>query len=194
MHAPVLVTPADANDPIITTAEAKLHCHIDGAEEDALVAALVAAATKHLDGYAGILGRALVTQTWRQNFDDFSTCFRLPLQAATISSITSQNTAGQIATITATNYALQEDALGSFVRFKDDYSFPSDLYQTKAIAVNFTAGYGAAAEVPEPIKQAMLLLIGHWYANREAVNVGNIVTPLPFAVDALLELYRRVGI
>ena len=39
---------------------------------------------------------------------------------------------------------------------------------------------------------AILLLIGHFYANREAVNVGNIVTQMPLAVDALMQPYRRV--
>lgn len=38
---------------------------------------------------------------------------------------------------------------------------------------------------------AMLLLIGHWYANREAVNVGNITSELPLGVDALLMQHRR---
>ena len=37
----------------------------------------------------------------------------------------------------------------------------------------------------------MHLLIGHWYANREAVNVGNIVSELPFAVETLLDLFPR---
>ena len=38
---------------------------------------------------------------------------------------------------------------------------------------------------------AMLLLIGHWYANREAVNVGNITSELPLGVEALLFRHRR---
>lgn len=38
---------------------------------------------------------------------------------------------------------------------------------------------------------AMLLLIGNWYANREAVNVGNITSELPLGVEALLIRHRR---
>ena len=38
---------------------------------------------------------------------------------------------------------------------------------------------------------AMLLLIGHWYANREAVNVGIITSELPLGVEALLMQHRR---
>lgn len=46
----------------------------------------------------------------------------------------------------------------------------------------------------DDVKAAMLLLIGHWYANREAVNIGNITTEVPFAVEALLQPYRIYGL
>lgn len=40
------------------------------------------------------------------------------------------------------------------------------------------------------LEQAQLLLIGHWYENREAVVVGSSVAELPFAVEALAGPYR----
>jgi len=43
------------------------------------------------------------------------------------------------------------------------------------------------------ITAAMLLLIGHWYANREAVSVGGPVET-PLAVDSLLQPYRIYGL
>ncbi|VYT92884.1 phage gp6-like head-tail connector protein [Metakosakonia massiliensis] len=46
----------------------------------------------------------------------------------------------------------------------------------------------------EDVKAAMLLLIGHWYANRESVVVGQTVAEVPFAVEALLQPYRIYGV
>ncbi|GJK86863.1 MULTISPECIES: head-tail connector protein [Citrobacter] len=46
----------------------------------------------------------------------------------------------------------------------------------------------------EDVKAAILLLVGHWYANREAVNIGNITTEIPFTVEALLQPYRIYGL
>ncbi|MBZ3803275.1 head-tail connector protein [Leclercia adecarboxylata] len=46
----------------------------------------------------------------------------------------------------------------------------------------------------EDIEMAMLLLIGHWYANREAVNVGNVTSALAFSTEALLQPYRIYGV
>ncbi|ELY3545838.1 phage gp6-like head-tail connector protein [Cronobacter turicensis] len=44
------------------------------------------------------------------------------------------------------------------------------------------------------IEMAMLMLIGHWYSNREAVNVDNVTSALAFSTEALLQPYRVYGI
>lgn len=56
-------------------------------------------------------------------------------------------------------------------------------------AIDITsAGNGAhfLGEIPARARQAMLLLIGHWYEHREEVNVGNIVTEMPDGAKSLL--------
>lgn len=49
--------------------------------------------------------------------------------------------------------------------------------------------------LPEDLKRAALLLVGHLYENREAVVIGTIATELPVAVEYLVQPYRilRVG-
>lgn len=46
----------------------------------------------------------------------------------------------------------------------------------------------------DDVRTAMLLLVGHWYANREAVVSGNTPAELPLAVEALLQPYRIYGV
>ena len=41
------------------------------------------------------------------------------------------------------------------------------------------------------VEQAILLLVGHWYANREAVVVGAAPAVVPLAVDRLLWYRKR---
>lgn len=41
------------------------------------------------------------------------------------------------------------------------------------------------------VEQAILLLVGHWYANREAVVTGTISTAVPLAVERLLWYRKR---
>lgn len=41
------------------------------------------------------------------------------------------------------------------------------------------------------VEQAILLLVGHWYANREEVVVGVSATQVPMGVQALLWTRKR---
>ena len=45
----------------------------------------------------------------------------------------------------------------------------------------------------EVLGQAIRLVVGHWYRNREGVNVGNISSELPQGVKWLLDPLRRVA-
>lgn len=202
MHAPILVTPAEMLP--VSLAEARAHLRLDAVDDDAVVTALIAAATAHLDGWTGVLGRCLVEQVWRQDFDAFARCLPLPLgPVIEASTVTWRNSAGQIATVAISNYSLRTDAGGrSVVRFKDSYALPTDLHEVAAISVTYRAGYETTpgdgesdpvSSVPAPIKAAILLLVGNWFENRESVTAGSM-SELPMAVNALLYPYRRVGL
>lgn len=47
-----------------------------------------------------------------------------------------------------------------------------------------------ALVLDDDITTAMLLVIGHWYANRESVVVGTITSELPMAVNAIIAPYQ----
>ena len=48
-----------------------------------------------------------------------------------------------------------------------------------------------ALVLDDDITTAMLLMIGHWFENRESVVVGTTTSELPMAVDALICPYRH---
>ncbi len=189
---PQLVT---APEPLLTVDQAKNHCRVDTDTEDTLFIGLIAAATAHLDGHSGILGRALVTQSWRQDFAWFCRGgLRLPLAPASeVTHVKYRDLNDVEQTLSPSTYGLYADALSPIVVLRSGQAWPSTYDRPDAVSVTFVAGYGAAAAVPAPIRQAVLLLIGHWHANRETVNVGNITSALAFAVDALVAQYRRTG-
>jgi len=195
MHKPVQVS-APANMPV-TLPEAKKQCRIDDDvnDEDDLIEMFVASATGLLDGYSGILGRCLIEQEWRQDFDRFCRQMRLPLWPSDIVSITWRDTAGQLSTVGSANYRLLTDALGGYVQFKSDYAFPSNLNASAAVSITFKAGYGPnPSDVPAPIRQAIRMTVAHWNANREGVNVGNITTELPLGVEFSLNPFKTARI
>lgn len=174
--------------------EAKAHLNIDHDDDDTLITSLVGAAVAHLDGYAGVLGRCLVTQQWRQDYQDWEWRHRLPFPDVSSVVVKYQDADNAEQTVDGALYEIIEDARGAMVVFRDVFTKPG-LYDDRVapVSITLTAGFGDAEDVPQALKQAILLLIGHWYENREAVTVGAFAE-LPMAVKALIAPYRRVSV
>lgn len=195
MHRPVLVTAAAV--PVVTWDEANTHLRLDGdTSQQTYVETLVAAATAHLAGYSGVLGRCLVNETWRQDFSDWPASGVLRLPFTDVSSVTVKYYDADNAeqTVSSSLYETLEDARGSYIRFLDGFTSPT-VYDDRSdgVQVTLVAGFGAAAaNVPAALRAAVLLLTAHWYENREAV--GESQTELPLGVASLIAPYRRVGV
>lgn len=185
-------------DPV-SLAEVKAHCRVSIADDDGLLAGYLLAARQIIETD---LRRPLITQTWDYFIDDDWPCEKVagrwqrritlplpPLQSVT--SVTYVDSSGAAQTLATDQYRVSTKRHEGVIEPAYGVSWPSVREQVDAITVRFVCGYGSnPSDVPEPIRQAMLLLVGHWYENREAVNVGNIVTPLPFAVDSLIFPFR----
>lgn len=197
VHAqrPALVSAAAVTP--VTLAEAKAHLRVDHNDEDTVITGLIAAATSYLDGWQGVLGQCLITQSWRQDFNDFPmTILRLPMSPVqSITSIVYRQDNGTETTMDAAKYRISTDAQGAFLELTVDEVWPVAGDRVDAVSVTAVYGYGdAETDVPQSIRHAILLLIGNWYENREAAVIGVQVAQLPMAVNALLMPHRRVGV
>lgn len=178
--------------PLISLAEAKAQLRLDGADDDQLVEGYIAAATAWIDGPDGWLGRALISQTLELRAGGFPVCgdgeIDLPYPpVASVTSVTYSDSDGADQVLAADKYRLA----GRFLSPAFGTSWPSTRAQRDALRIQYVAGYGVEPDkVPAPIRQAILLLIGHWYGTRETVNIGNITSELPFTTSALLAPYR----
>jgi uncharacterized phiE125 gp8 family phage protein len=184
---------APAVEPV-SLAEAKLHCKIDGSEEDASMNIWITTARETVEGIAR---RALISQTWDMFLDEFPEGDELkipfpPLQSTGLT-VQYTNQDNVIATFNSVNYAVDIYSEPGRIKLVYGSAWPGDtLYALNGVHVRFTAGFGAAAAVPLKYKQAILLLVGHWYANREQV-AGNVnLSEIPFGVNALLWLDRNL--
>ena len=184
-----IITPP-ASEPVLL-ADAVLHCRIDGTDEIALGTALSVAAREYCEKYSG---RAYITQTIRASFDGWP---RFPINLprpplASVSSVKYYGEDNTEYTLDAANYYVDTDAEPGRIALAAGISLPATtLRDINAVQVTYTAGYGAAAAaVPQRVKQAMLLLIGYWYQNREAAAIGKVSSEISFAVQSLLGLDR----
>lgn len=197
MLDPVRVTPP-AEMPV-SAEEAKAHLRVTHSGDDETIAAYLAAAVARLDGHAGLLGRCMVSQTWRQDYGCWPKhgLFRLPFPNVTsIGSLTYFDASNVEQTVASDLYQLHQDGMSSFVWLRSAFTYPS-LYDDRIdpVRITFTAGYGAAADVPADLKHAIKLLLGDFYEHREDTVVGSVdVRPLPRGVDHLIAPHRRVGV
>ena len=187
----VVVYTAPATEPL-TLSEAKLHLRVDVIDDDALITSLIKVARQQAEQE---LRRALITQTIVVYLDAFDCHIALPpITAVTAISYTDLNGATQ--TLASDQYLVDLYAEPACVTPAYAVIWPATRCQRNAVKVRCTAGWANAAAVPEAIKQWMLLQIGHWYANREAVGTQSGGTgggsPMPF-VGALLDPYRVTG-
>lgn len=169
----VLIT-APATEPL-TLSEVKLFLRIDGTTEDALLASLITTARQLAEKD---LRNVLITQSWqlRQVYVPGQPIHLIPGPVQTITQVTSVYNNEQTI-LSADDYKLDvTERLLSFT-----HSFSSD-----SIQIDFTAGYGNAAAVPEPIKQGILQVISEFYHHREAGD------ELPRKARMLWRTYREV--
>jgi uncharacterized phiE125 gp8 family phage protein len=189
MTPPSRVTPP-AED-LIALAAMKEHLRVTFDSDDAVIAGLIAAATAHLDGYDGILGRCMVTQSWAVRLTAWPFWgLRLPfpnVQSVVIGYIDADE-APQ--TVPVEQYDLVETHLGTEMVFKDSFAAPAlSDDDTLPVTITMTVGYGDAADVPQPLVLAAKVLVAHWYENR---GITGDPERLPFAFDALVAPFRRV--
>tara|TARA_Y100001951_G_scaffold105340_2_gene122094 strand:+ start:1965 stop:2516 length:552 start_codon:yes stop_codon:yes gene_type:complete len=183
MKAPVLVT-APASE-IVTLGEAKTHLRVDHDHEDDLIGLFVTAASDYLDGWNGILGRALRVQTWRQDFGSFHDRMTLlvgPIK--TVDSVTYRDEGGFEQTVDAAQYVMSGDEL--LIRSGYDLPTLSRDYPSP-VSVTYTSGVGI---VPAPIKAAVLLHMATLYENRE-MSASDWTPTL--AYDALVAPWRGLA-
>lgn len=187
------VATAPAVEPV-TLAEAKAQLRVDISADDTYIAGLIAVARERCELVAR---RTFINTTYDLYLDWFPPSGLIVLPRPPLSSVTGlwyTDQAGTETQFDSANYLV--DAVGEpgQLMLRSTKAWPNViLADLNGVRVRFVAGYGAAATaVPARYKQAILLLVGHWYENREATVVaqGLTVQPLPMAVDDLLRIDR----
>ena len=171
-----------AVEPVLL-AEAKAHLRIDGSAEDDLIGALIAAARVAVETE---IRRVLIAQKWRAIVEGWpAEGVTLPLRPAiSLEAVRFIDAAGAATVLTASDYEFDPadfsvtlDPVASAVRYE----------------IDFTAGYGTSGvDVPQPLRQAIRLLVTHWYEHRSAVTLGDDPANAPLGFRELVAPYRRI--
>ena len=181
----ILIT-APAVEPL-TIADMRAHLRLASEAEDALLADYIKAAREHVER---LTGRALITQGWRLYLDSWpeGRVVRLPVgPLQNIDSITVYDASGTPHALSPDKWSLGRELAPARVKISLDIGVSSSAMM--GAEIEFSAGYGATANaVPEAFKQAIRLLVAHWFEHRE--EGGVVLDSIPHGVDRLVSPYK----
>jgi uncharacterized phiE125 gp8 family phage protein len=170
----------------VTLAEAKAHLRLDGEDEDVLVGSLIAAARAAVETETR---RVLIAQAWRAFVADWpADGVSLPVvPALSVEEVRAIDGEGAASVLDGEAWAF--DAVDGSVRLLEPVADAAEY------EIDFTAGYGeSGADVPEPLRLAMRLLVTHWFENRSAAVLGADAAALPFGYREIVSPYRRLAL
>jgi uncharacterized phiE125 gp8 family phage protein len=181
-----LITPPGAEP--LTLAETKAHLRLDQDEEDALVLSLIRTAREHLERETGL---CLISQTWRLYLDhwpDDGIVRIAKTQVQAIQNVTAYGCDGAESSVSLDDHLLDGQGRPSRLWLRNP---PLAGQPLNGIEIDFTAGYGeAGTDVPDTLKRAMLLHIGHMFAFRGVVSPDQQPAGVPESYERLLAPFR----
>ncbi len=113
-----------------------------------------------------------------------------PLQATGIS-VQYVDPNGVTQTLDPSRYDVDADCQPGRISEAYGFVWPATREQFGAVTITFNSGYGAAADVPGRIAQAVAFLVAHWWANREAAVVGFISSEVELTLTRALTSFTR---
>lgn len=188
-----VITPPE--EELISLTEAKLHLKVDHDADDTLIEALIPTVIERAqietDSY-------LLTQEIEFRLDRFpcSDVIEVPGPLQTIDKIEYYDEDNTLVEMDSDEYFVDIDSNPPRVVLHPDYTWQPTYNRPAAVVITATVGYAAdRASLPatvSPIISAMLLDLGAFYENREAItqftNLKEL--PLPWTVKSILFPFR----
>lgn len=153
--------------------------------DDALINGLIQSARQAVESQ---LRRPLITQTIDVFFDAFpvgARAIRLPFPMQSVASLKYYGV-GALQTLAAASYIVTQGGLRTYIAPVAGTIWPSADARLQAVQIRVVAGYGAAAAVPQCVKDWMKVLIATLYEHRGAVTLDQAIAGMGF-VDRLLD-------
>ncbi len=190
----------------VSVEEMQRHLNIDAEDDDLVIDSYIRAATAMFDGIDGLLGQALMPQTWEYVADEFPcgvwyrgkpyrdhAAIEIPLRPIiSVTSVEYLDGDGAVQTVDAENYTVDNMSIPNRIVPVGTYQWPTTQCVANAVTVRFVAGYEqsegsdpAEPAVPENIRLAIMITAAAYHGARGDDNAA-VQMDIPMAAKMLL--------
>lgn len=167
--------------------QVKAHLRVDSAwtEEDVYISGLFDAAIAQVENETQHRFNVVEESLYLPKFQSIIELPISPAQLIVRIDYLDENGVGR--ELSADDYYFDNARAKSIIKPAFGKLFPAVLPGYDSVVVRYIVG---VTVWPKPIVQAVFLLVGHWYANREAVVVGAATAKVPLAYSSLIQSYK----
>jgi uncharacterized phiE125 gp8 family phage protein len=184
----------------VTVDQVKYDLRLDGTDDDVAIGEIISDAVDSISGPNGIIGRALMTQTWALsvrcpgghglNGSARDRIYIPLLPAASVSSISYFDGANVEQPLDVEDFMLYATDDWGYVQPKIGKAWPVTADRPDAITITYVAGYGDVDAIPGGIKRAIRLTTAHWFESPASASEKQMYV-VPMGAKSLLEQYRN---
>lgn len=158
---------------VVTVAEAKDHLRVTHSDDDSYIETLIKAASAHA---AYFQGRTYLQKQRVEYYDGFFDIIKPPYPPlVSVDSIQYVDVDGVTQTVSSDDYRIDTGSEPGRITPAYGKAWPATRSVTNAVILTYQAGYSSRALVPDEIKHAVLLLVGHLYEHRESVTEAKLI-------------------
>ena len=183
---PSVLTTPPATEPV-TLSEAKAHLRVTHGDDDVYIGTLIKTARGSIEAQTGL---GLVPQAWSVFLDDWPDNGVIELPLAPVLDIADIKTYGDddtSAIIDPAHYYEDKISRPARIILRGSRSWVRPGRQANGIEILLTIGF---TNVPEPLREAVLQLVGHWYGTRGDETADE----KPLGLAQLIQPYRELRV
>tara|TARA_R110000823_G_scaffold17068_1_gene54297 strand:+ start:1963 stop:2568 length:606 start_codon:yes stop_codon:yes gene_type:complete len=178
---------------IVSLDEAKTHLRIVGNDDDAYITNLIFAARDTFENYTNTLPLLTSCFMFADAWFEISTLYFSPLPnsgKAIVNQISYYDADDVQQILPTTEYIVDASHSPIRIGLSQKGKLPALSGRINQVEVAYEVGTKKVNEIPNGVKQAILILVGQWYENRQEAIIGRSVSSIPMTATYLMDRYK----